>query len=191
MVCHFGNFLGNNVNATGGQIAMAFSTQSWGAIIAPVFIGLIADRFFNAEKILGFLHLLGGGLLYLMSITEDFSVFYPYVFVYMLLYMPTLALVNSVSFNQMKDTTSEFPLIRTFGTVGWIVSGLVISFIFGWTLRTPLLMEHFQILFLMVAMASLMLGFLALVSLKPHPINKVKINSPKNALRMGGRKIIK
>ena len=45
-----GTFLGNNLNASGGQIAMAFSTQSWGAIIAPVFIGLIADRYFNAEK---------------------------------------------------------------------------------------------------------------------------------------------
>ena len=70
-----GTFLGNNLNATGGQIAMAFSTQSWGAIIAPVFIGLIADRYFNAEKILGILHLLGSGLLLLMSQTNDFSVF--------------------------------------------------------------------------------------------------------------------
>ena len=86
-----GTFLGNNLNATGVQIAMAFSTQSWGAIIAPVFIGLIADRYFNAERILGVLHLLGSGLLFLMSQTDDFSVFYPYVFCYMLLYMPTLA----------------------------------------------------------------------------------------------------
>ena len=108
-----GTFLGNNLSATGGQIAMAFSTQSWGAIIAPVFIGLIADRYFNAEKILGVLHLLGSGLLFLMSQTNDFTVFYIYLFSYMVLYMPTLALVNSVSFNQMKDTAVEFPLIRT------------------------------------------------------------------------------
>jgi MFS family permease len=87
-----GTFLSNNLKASGGQIAMAFSTQSWGAIIAPVFIGLIADRYFNAEKILGVLHLLGSVLLYLMSQTVDFSVFYPYVFGYMLVYMPTLGL---------------------------------------------------------------------------------------------------
>ncbi len=55
-----GTFLGNNLKANGGEIAMAFSTQSWGAIIAPVFIGLIADRYFNAERILGVLHLIGG-----------------------------------------------------------------------------------------------------------------------------------
>jgi nucleoside transporter len=178
-----GTFLGNNLNATGGQIAMAFSTQSWGAIIAPVFIGLIADRFFNAEKILGFLHLLGGGLLYLMSITEDFSVFYPYVFVYMLLYMPTLALVNSVSFNQMKDTTSEFPLIRTFGTVGWIVSGLVISFVFGWDAQDSIADGALSNTFLMVAMASLMLGFFSfsLPKTPPYQQNQNKF-SLKNAL---------
>ena len=178
-----GTFLGNNVNATGGQIAMAFSTQSWGAIIAPVFIGLIADRFFNAEKILGFLHLLGGGLLYLMSITEDFSVFYPYVFVYMLLYMPTLALVNSVSFNQMKDTTSEFPLIRTFGTVGWIVSGLVISFVFGWDAQDSIADGALSNTFLMVAMASLMLGFFSFSLPKTPPYQQSQNKfSLKNAL---------
>ena len=178
-----GTFLGNNLNATGGQIAMAFSTQSWGAIIAPVFIGLIADRFFNAEKILGFLHLLGGGLLYLMSITEDFSVFYPYVFVYMLLYMPTLALVNSVSFNQMKDTTSEFPLIRTFGTVGWIVSGLVISFVFGWDAQDSIADGALSNTFLMVAIASLMLGFFSFSLPKTPPYQQSQNKfSLKNAL---------
>ena len=178
-----GTFLGNNLNATGGQIAMAFSTQSWGAIIAPVFIGLIADRFFNAEKILGFLHLLGGGLLYLMSITEDFSVFYPFVFVYMLLYMPTLALVNSVSFNQMKDTTSEFPLIRTFGTVGWIVSGLVISFVFGWDAQDSIADGALSNTFLMVAMASLVLGFFSFSLPKTPPYQQSQNKfSLKNAL---------
>ena len=186
-----GTFLGNNLNATGGQIAMAFSTQSWGAIIAPVFIGLIADRFFNAEKILGFLHLLGGGLLYLMSITEDFSVFYPYVFVYMLLYMPTLALVNSVSFNQMKDTTSEFPLIRTFGTVGWIVSGLVISFVFGWDAQDSIADGALSNTFLMVAMASLMLGFFSFSLPKTPPYQQSQNKfSLKNALGWEAMKLL-
>ena len=72
-----GTFLGNNINATDGQIAQAFSTQSWGAIIAPFIVGLIADRYFNAERILGVLHLFGALLMYLMSNTTEFSVFYP------------------------------------------------------------------------------------------------------------------
>ena len=126
-----GTFLGNNLGATGTETAMAFSTQSWGAIIAPVFIGLIADRYFNAERILGILHLIGAVLMYLMSVAPDFGTFYPYVFGYMLVYMPTLALVNSVSFNQMKDPAKEFSIIRVFGTIGWIVAGLVISY-FSW-----------------------------------------------------------
>ena len=64
-----GTFLGNNLNASGSEIALAFATQSWGAIIAPVFIGLIADRYFNAERVLGVLHLVGGGLLFHISQT--------------------------------------------------------------------------------------------------------------------------
>ncbi|HSI74772.1 MAG TPA: MFS transporter, partial [Lunatimonas sp.] len=110
-----GTFLGNNLGATGTQLSAAFSTQSFGAIIAPFVIGLIADRFFNAEKILGVLHLVGAGLMFFMFRADSFTNFYPYVFLYMLIYMPTLALVNSVSFNQMKDPAKEFSGIRVWG----------------------------------------------------------------------------
>ncbi|PIX06218.1 MAG: MFS transporter, partial [Flavobacteriales bacterium CG_4_8_14_3_um_filter_35_10] len=127
-----GTFLGSNLQANGAETGMAFSTQSWGAIIAPFVIGLIADRFFNAEKILGILHLLGAILMYQMAQASTFQVFYPYVLGYMITYMPTLALVNSVSFNQMKDPEKEFSFIRVWGTIGWIVAGLAISFLFHW-----------------------------------------------------------
>src|SRR5690606_25267085 len=72
-----GTFLINNLNATGSETASVFSTQSWGAIIAPFIIGLIADRYFNAEKILGVLHLAGAALMYQMYQAPDISVFYP------------------------------------------------------------------------------------------------------------------
>ena len=187
-----GTFLGNNLNATGGQIAMAFSTQSWGAIIAPVFIGLIADRYFNAEKILGILHLLGSGLLLLMSQTNDFSVFYLYVFSYMLLYMPTLALVNSVSFNQMKDTASEFPLIRTFGTIGWIISGVVISYVFSWDTQDSITSGALSNTFKMVALASLILGAFSFSLPKTPPYgNDQKSFSLKSALGWDALKLLK
>ena len=186
-----GTFLGNNLNASGGQIAMAFSTQSWGAIIAPVFIGLIADRYFNAEKILGVLHLLGSGLLFLMSLTVDFSVFYPYVFGYMLLYMPTLALVNSVSFNQMKDTAAEFPFIRTFGTIGWIISGIVISYVFGWDAQESIVAGALSNTFKMVALASLILGIFSFSLPKTPPFgNDQKSFSLKNALGWDALKLL-
>ena len=187
-----GTFLGNNLNATGGQIAMAFSTQSWGAIIAPFFIGLIADRYFNAEKILGILHLLGSGLLLLMSQTSDFSVFYLYVFSYMLLYMPTLALVNSVSFNQMNDAASEFPLIRTFGTIGWIISGVVISYVFSWDTQNSITSGALSNTFKMVALASLILGAFSFSLPKTPPYgNDQKSFSIKSALGWDALKLLK
>ena len=186
-----GTFLGNNLSATGSQIAMAFSTQSWGAIIAPVFIGLIADRYFNAERILGVLHLLGFGLLYLMSETKDFSVFYPYVFGYMILYLPTLALVNSVSFNQMKDTAAEFPLIRTFGTIGWIISGIVISYVFGWDAQDSIAEGALSNTFKMVAIASLLLGVFCFSLPKTPPYKNDQRNfSLKNALGWDALKLL-
>jgi len=165
-----GTFLGKNLNASGGEIAMAFSTQSWGAIIAPLFIGLIADRFFNAERILGVLHLVGAGLMYLMANAESFSDFYPYVFGYMLVYMPTLALVNSVSFYQMKDPAKEFSVIRVFGTVGWIVAGLAISYL-GWDAQAAIEQGALANTFLMVAIASAGLGLFSFSLPKTPPSN--------------------
>ena len=120
-----GTFLSQSFNATGLQLANAYETQSIGAIIAPFIIGLIADRYFSAQKILGFLHLIGAFLLYMAGSSNEFSSFYPFVLFYMILYMPTLALVNSVAFRQMRDPSKEFPPIRVFGTVGWIIAGLV------------------------------------------------------------------
>ena len=126
-----GTFLSQSFNASGSQLAQAYETQSIGAIIAPFIIGLIADRYFSAQKILGLLHILGAVILYLAGISDNFLSFYPYILIYMILYMPTLALVNSVAFRQMKDPSKEFPPIRVFGTVGWIFAGLIIGYL-GW-----------------------------------------------------------
>jgi nucleoside transporter len=155
-----GTFLGNNLGATGAETAMAYSTQSWGAIIAPFIIGLIADRFFNAEHILGVLHLIGAFLMYQMYQSADFGGFYPYVLGYMIGYMPTLALVNSVSFNQMKDPAKDFSLIRVWGTIGWIAAGLAISYVFHWDPNPEVAGDKgmLQNTFLMVAIASGILG---------------------------------
>ncbi|MUP47181.1 MFS transporter [Gramella sp. BOM4] len=164
-----GTFLGNNLNATDVQISTAFSTQSWGAIIAPFIIGLIADRFFNAERILGFLHIIGAILLYMMYISTDFSGFYPLVLGYMIAYMPTLALVNSVSFNQMKDPAKEFSFIRVFGTIGWIVAGLVISYVFFWDAPEAREEGMLKYTFLMVSIASAFLGLFSFTLPKTPP----------------------
>ncbi len=164
-----GTFLGNNLSATGAEIGMAYSTQSWGAIIAPFVIGLIADRFFNAEKILGLLHIAGAVLLYQMSQVTEFSLFYPYVLGYMIAYMPTLALVNSVSFNQMTDPAKEFSYIRVWGTIGWVVAGLGISYIFHWDSAQGIKEGLLQKTFLMTALASLILGVFSFTLPKTPP----------------------
>lgn len=164
-----GTFLGNNIRASDGEIALAFSTQSWGAIIAPFIIGLIADRYFNAERILGVLHLSGAVLLYLMYNTSDFNLFYAYVLGYMILYMPTLALVNSISFNQMKDPTKEFSFVRVFGTLGWIIAGLLISYAFHWDSDAGIGAGMLKNTFLMTAIASAFLGVFSFVLPKTPP----------------------
>lgn len=164
-----GTFLDFNLSASGAQIATAFSTQSWGAIIAPFIIGLIADRFFNAEKILGVLHIIGAILMYLMYTSTDFASFYPLVLGYMIAYMPTLALVNSVSFNQMKDPAKEFSFIRVFGTIGWIVAGLVISYVFFWDAPEAREEGMLRNTFLMVGIASAFLGLFSFTLPKTPP----------------------
>lgn len=164
-----GTFLDFNLSASGAQIATAFSTQSWGAIIAPFIIGLIADRFFNAEKILGVLHIIGAILMYLMYTSTDFASFYPLVLGYMIAYMPTLALVNSVSFNQMKDPAKEFSFIRVFGTIGWIVAGLVISYVFFWDAPEAREEGMLRYTFLMVGIASAFLGLFSFTLPKTPP----------------------
>ncbi|BCO17429.1 hypothetical protein KUC3_02860 [Alteromonas sp. KC3] len=129
-----------------------------GAIIAPFIVGLIADRFFNAERILGLLHLVGAALMYFMYQASDFASFYPYVLAYMIAYMPTLALVNSVSFGQMNDPSKQFGKVRVWGTVGWIVAGLMISYVFSWDSAQSIADGMLKNTFLLCSIASLALG---------------------------------
>lgn len=164
-----GSFLSNNLGAIDSESAMAYATQSWGAIIAPFVIGLIADKYFNAEKILGVLHLIGAGLMYLMYTSDDFATFYPYILAYMIAYMPTLALVNSVAFNQMKNPSKEFPLIRVFGTIGWILAGWIISLVFKWDAYESIQEGMLSNTFLMVGIASVLLGVFSFTLPKTPP----------------------
>ena len=186
-----GTFLGNDLNATGAETGMAFSTQSWGAIIAPFFIGLIADRYFNAEKILGILHLIGAVIMYYMAQAESFNAFYPLVFAYMVAYMPTLALVNSVSFFQMKDPAKEFSLIRVFGTIGWIVAGLVISYVFHWDSKESISQGALSNTFIMVAIASLILGLISFTLPKTPPSQSDGAISISDILGLDALKLLK
>ncbi len=170
-----GTFLGNNLKADGLDIAQVFSTQSWGAIIAPFIIGLIADRFFNAERILGLLHLAGAVLMYMMYRSENVGDFYPLALAYMILYMPTLALVNSVSFRQMKNPKNEFSFIRVFGTLGWITAGIIIS-VAAWDQRNNIAEGTLRNTFFMAAVAAALLGFFSFTLPKTPPVKNHREN---------------
>jgi len=161
-----GTYLTKTLGATGTQNAGAYATQSWGAIIAPFIIGLIADRFFSAQKVLGILHLTGAALLYYITTIPNFDGFFPIILAYMIIYMPTLALVNSVSFKQMTNPSKEFPPIRILGTAGWIVAGLTIGWL-GWEQSNSLILT-----FKMAAIASLILGLLSFTLPSTPPAKK-------------------
>jgi nucleoside transporter len=153
-----GSYLTASLGFSGAESALAYSTQSWGAIIAPFVIGLIADKYVNAERLLGVIHLLGAVLMYLLANATEFAGFYPYLLIYMILYMPTLALVNAISFRQMDDPARHFGNIRVWGTVGWIVAGLAISYVFAWDSQAGLAAGLLRNTFTMAAVASAVLG---------------------------------
>lgn len=122
-------YLGKGLGFAGGDIGRAYSTMPWGAIIAPFFIGMIADRFFPAQIVLGVCHLLGAVFLWWATTVREPGLFFWVVLLYALCYSPTLGLVNAIAFNQMQSPAKQFPAIRVFGTLGWIVAGLIVGFL--------------------------------------------------------------
>ena len=109
-----------------------FTVNPIAAIVAPFFLGLIADRYFATEKVLGTLHVLGGIVMFIVPrFTGAPTLFILLLLLYNLCYMPTLGLANSLAFHHIQDQEKQFPLIRVFGTIGWIIAGLFISFVLG------------------------------------------------------------
>jgi nucleoside transporter len=133
-----GTYLLQGLRFTGTETALAYSTMPWGAIVAPFVIGMVADRFFAAEKLLGVLHLVGAGLLYWVSTVTTPGAFFWVLLLYALCYNPTLALVNAIAFNQMASPEKQFPGVRLFGTIGWIVGGVIVGTLAVEATATPL-----------------------------------------------------
>lgn len=152
-----------NVGATDVQIGAAYSALAIATIISPFFVGMIADRYFAAQRLMGVLHIVGGVLLYLATQIDNANTFYWVILAYSLLYMPTIALSNSIAFYQMNDPGKQFPWIRVFGTIGWIVAGIMIS---------ALGVEETPFTFHMAAIASMVLGLFSFIL--PHTPPKGK-----------------
>jgi len=122
-----GTYLGQGLKLDALQIGAAYSTMPWGALVAPLFVGMVADRYFRSERVLAFCHLVGGALLWMASRETNPTLLFWTLFVYALAYNPTLALVNAVAFHQMNDTGRQFPAIRVWGTLGWIAAGVAVG----------------------------------------------------------------
>src|SRR6186713_633498 len=160
-----GTYMGEHFKETGidNSIGQAYSALAIATMISPFFIGMIADRFFAAQRIMGILHLLGAVLLFLATKIDNSSTFYWVILFYSLLYMPTIALSNSIAFYQMTDPGKQFPWIRVFGTLGWIVAGLIIGF---------LKIEPTTYTFMIAGGVSLVLGLLSFILPNTPPKGK-------------------
>ncbi len=123
-----GNFM--TANSMASYVHWPYTVNPIAAIVSPFFLGLIADRYFATEKVLGVLHLIGGAVMLIVPQTSgNVVVFILLLALYNLCYMPTLGLVNTLAFHNIDDQEKQFPLIRVFGTIGWIVAGLFIGLV--------------------------------------------------------------
>jgi hypothetical protein len=121
-----GNYL-TSIGFQGTDVGKAYSTMAWGSIAAAFFVSLIADKYFAAQKLTGILHLVAGLLMFWVSRIHEPNLFFWVLLLYMIFYMPTIALTNAIAFRHTPEAGKQFPRIRVLGTIGWIAAGITIS----------------------------------------------------------------
>jgi nucleoside transporter len=131
-----GAYLATTLKFDGRQIGAAYGAFAIGSMISPFFVGLVADRYFASEKILGVLGLLGGAVICLVPRAETFGEFYPLLILYCATFAPTLALGNSLALHHLADAKRDFPRAKSFSAVGWIAGGVAVSLLDAETTAT-------------------------------------------------------
>ncbi len=120
-------YLTATLKFTGTEAGAVFGTTALAAMISPFFVGLVADRYFATERVMAALHLAGAVILYFVTQATTFPRVYGLLLAYCLCYFPTIALTNSLTLQHLSNAGRQFPLIRVFGTLGWIVIGQTIG----------------------------------------------------------------
>lgn len=165
----------NNFTAT--QVGLSYATTAIAAILSPIIVCSITDRFFAAQKVLSVLCLLGAVFMYLAAQQTTFNTFFPILLLYSLTYMPTIALTNSITFSHVTDIAKHYPVIRVLGTIGWIFSGFVCGFLPEWLGFGDISSSNIPLI--ITAAASLFLGIYSLIlpNTPPKPTQQTTLKS--------------
>lgn len=124
---------------TGREVGLIYANAALAATVSPMIVGVIADKYISVEKLLFGLHIVGAGLLVAMAKADSFQIFYVVNMAYMLCYMPTFSLSNSMSFHHVADVKRDYPRVRVWGTIAWIAAGMMVGFLNIEAVATPLL----------------------------------------------------
>lgn len=167
-----GGYLGGTLHFTGSQIGAVFSTLGIASLFMPAIMGIIADKWVNAERVLGLCHIIGAGMLIWASTVTDPSMFFWVMLLNSMFYMPTIALNNTVSYiileNKGFDIVKDFPPIRVWGTIGFIAAMWIIDLV-GW--------KSSNMQLVMSAVSALVLGLYAFTMPKCPSAKSNKGNS--------------
>lgn len=135
-----GGYMSNTLGFAGGQVGLIYATMGIASLFMPALLGIVADKWVNAERVLGICHLAGAGLLIWAAQVSNYDTLYWIMFLNSIFYMPTIALNNTVSYTILErkqyDIVKDFPPIRVWGTVGFILAMWIVD-IFNWT-QSPL-----------------------------------------------------
>ncbi|MEQ8690130.1 MAG: nucleoside permease [Pseudomonadales bacterium] len=159
----------NQLGFSATDIGTAYLTNNIGAIIAPFVVGMIADRFFASERVSAVLHLAGAAILYHVTTLTAANEIILWLLVYNSFYMSSLALANSIGFAHMENPDTQFPKVRVWGTIGWIIAGLSITFVLSGSIDN---VEATNLPMTMAAACSLLLGLYCLTLPHTPPAGK-------------------
>jgi nucleoside transporter len=148
-----GTYLLQTLHFSGREVGLVYGAMSVAAFISPLFVGFITDKYFSASKVLAFLHLGGSFCLIAMYSFTAFQFFYPFTLLYAILYLPTFALSSSYVLQQLEEPSKQFPGVRVWGSIGWIIAGNIVGLLSWEKTANP---------FLLSAALSFILGIYAL-----------------------------